>query len=74
VQPVLGGIVEVGQQGIAVVGDLGDGLGPLDAIIGREGVDGPLGVAAVLRHDDLVERPAGAGMDTLGQRTQNIIG
>src|SRR4029453_19216670 len=72
VDPVLGRIVEEAQQPLSLAGDLGDGLGPLDAVVGCERLDPPLGMAAVLSPDDLVERPAGAGVDALGQRTNNV--
>ena len=51
---LLGGVVEVAQQPLGLAGDLGDGLGPLDAVVGHQGVDGVLGVATVLGPDDLV--------------------
>ena len=69
---MLGRIVKEAQQPLGLAGDLGDGLGPLDAVVGREGVDGALGVAAVLGQDDLVQGPARAGVDALGQRTKDI--
>jgi hypothetical protein len=72
VDPVLGGIVEEGQQPILVVGDFGDGLGPLDAIVGGERLDRRPCMLQILGQEDLVERLAGAGVDALGQRTQNI--
>src|SRR6266545_2793174 len=74
VHPVLRGVVEEAQQPLGLAGDLGDRLGPLDAIVGGEGVDRPLGVGAVLDPDDLVQRLAGAGVHALGQRAKNIPG
>jgi hypothetical protein len=72
--PVLGRVVEKAQQPLGLAGDLGDRLGPLDSIVTGEGVDRPLGVAAVLGADDLVQRLAGAGVDASGQRAKNIPG
>jgi hypothetical protein len=64
--------VEEGKELLGVVGDLGHRLGPLDAVVGREGVDRPLGMAAVLGPDELVEGTAGAGVDALGQRPSTL--
>jgi hypothetical protein len=44
---VLGRVVEEAEEFLGVVGDLGHRLGPLDAVVGREGLDGALGVVAV---------------------------
>ena len=40
VNPVLGGVVVERQQDVDVLGDLGDRLGPLGAIVGGERFDG----------------------------------
>jgi hypothetical protein len=66
------GIVKEAQQPLGLAGDLGDGLGPLDAVVGREGVDGVLSVATVRGQDDLGQGPAGAGVDALGRRAKDI--
>ena len=54
VLPVLGRVVEEGQQRLSVVGDLGDRLGPLDAVLGGERLDRCPCVVEVLGQDDLV--------------------
>src|SRR5215207_9914038 len=72
--PVLGRIVEEAQQPLGLAGDLGDRLGPLDAVVGHERLDRPLGMAAILGPDDLVQRPAGAGLHAGGQRAKNVPG
>ena len=46
-QPVLGREVEEAQQLLGVVDDLGHGLGPLDAVVAGEALDGTTGVVAV---------------------------
>jgi hypothetical protein len=69
---VLGRIVEEGKQRLLVVDHLGDRLGPLDAVVADQRLDRPLGVGPVLGADDLVERPAGAGLHALGQGSQDV--
>jgi hypothetical protein len=64
--PMLGRIVVEAQQGLGVVGHLGDRLGPLGAVVGGECLDGPLGVGAILGLGDLAQRLVGARVDALG--------
>jgi len=56
VYPVLGGVVVERQQHVYVLGDLGDRLGPLGAVVGLERLDRLQGVVAVLGVVDLGER------------------
>ena len=63
VDPVLGRHVVKGEQGVRLVGDLGDGLRPLGLELVREGLDGRLGVGLVLGVAYLRQRPAGGRLD-----------
>jgi hypothetical protein len=67
---VLGRIVEERQQRLLIVDHLGDRLGPLGAVVADQGLDGPLGMGAVLGLSDLVECPAAAGLHALGLRLE----
>jgi hypothetical protein len=69
---VLGWVVEEAQQLLGVIGDLGHGLGPLDAVVARERLDGTLGQVAVGRIPDVGQGLARAGLHGLGQAAQHV--
>ena len=67
VDPVLSRVVVEGEQNVEVLGDLRDGLGPLDPAVGGERLRGGFGVLLVLDVPDLCERSLGAGSADLGR-------
>ena len=69
---MLGGEVEEPQQFLGVVGDLGHGLGPLDAVVTGECLDGTAGLVAVGCVADLGQRLARAGLAGLGRQASTL--
>jgi hypothetical protein len=70
--PVLGGEVVERQEHVEVVGDLGDRLGPLGAVVGLERLGGLDGVVAVRGVVDLRECLLRCWVRGLGQRGQDV--
>ena len=73
VDPVLRGVVVERQQHVDELGDLGDCLGPLGAVVGLEGFDRLQGVVAVLGVIDFGERGFGTWVRRLRQGGKNVI-
>ena len=69
---MLGWEVEEAQQLLGVVGDLGHGLGPLDAVVAGARVDGTPGVVAVGGIADLGQGLGGAGLYGLGRQASTL--
>ena len=72
VDPVLGWVVVEREQHIEVVDDLGDGLGPLGAVVGGEGLRGGDGVVLVFGVVDLRKRGLRARVRGLRQSGENV--
>jgi hypothetical protein len=69
---MLGWVVVERQQLVEVIGDLGDRLGPLGAVVGGERVRGGCGVLAVLGVSDLRDRGFRTRLGRLGQRVEDV--
>jgi hypothetical protein len=69
---VLGREVEEAEELLGVIGDLGHRLGPLDAVVAREDLDGAAGVVPVGRVTDLGQGLARSGLHGLGQAAQHV--
>ena len=67
-----GGVVVELQQYVEVVGDLGDRLGVLGAVVDLEGLDRDLGLVDVLGVVDFLERGKRARMCRLWQCSKHI--
>jgi hypothetical protein len=73
VDPVLGGEVKEREQLIRVIGDLGDGLGVLGAVGGREVVDRLLGVLTVFGSRIYASALRAAGWAEVGRQSRTLI-
>ena len=69
---MLGGVVVEREQHVDVIGDLRGGLGPLDAVLGRERLRRPLGMVPVLGLPDLGQCLLRAGLRGLRQRVEHV--
>jgi len=64
--PMLGWVVVERQQFVEIIGDLGDRLGPLGAVVGGECVRGGCGGLAVLGVSDLRDRGLRTRLGSVG--------
>ena len=71
---MLGREVEEAQQLLGVVGDLGHRLGPLDAVVAGEDLDGALGMVTVGSIPDLGQGLARPGLDGFGKAAEHVGG
>jgi hypothetical protein len=69
---MLGWEIVEAQQLLGIIDDLGHRLGPLDAIVAGEHLDGALGVVAVGGVADLGQRRARPGLHGLGQAGEHV--
>src|SRR2546425_10199907 len=70
--PVLGRVIEVGQQSVLVEGQRRDGLRILGAVRGAEAGDLALSGRAGLGVHDLVQRLLGPRLEALGELVQDV--
>src|SRR5215213_6399260 len=72
--PVVSGVVIEGQEGILLIDDLRDCLGPLRLELTGKLLDGSLGLLLVLGTGDLLDRRLRSTVDALWHRIEHVGG